>query len=65
MMLLGQLEFAASGFPEPGGVALLLDLAQDARVYGVDNVAEGPLVFDRMIARSRLRPRYGSGWQPG
>ena len=44
MMLLGQLEPAARRLAEPGGVALLLDIAQEAGVYGGDNVAEsGPL----------------------
>src|SRR5262249_49149191 len=41
---------------------------QDARrhaVHGGHNVAESRLTVDRWIARSLLRPRSGSGWQPG
>ena len=29
----------------------------------MDNVGESGLTIERMIDRSRLQPRYGSGWQ--
>ena len=61
--LAGQGELAAFGFDEAAGVALGLDLTQDRGVHGVDNVGESGLTIERMIDRSRLQPRYGSGWQ--
>ena len=66
MLLAGgaQLEHAPVGFVEPGILALRGDLADDGRVHGCNNVAEGLLTIERVIARSRLKPRRGSGWQP-
>ena len=34
-------------------------------LQGGDNVAEISVTCDRLIPRGRLRPQYGSGWQPG
>jgi len=60
----GAHEHAPVGLVEPGLLALRRDLADDGGVHGCDNVAEGLLTIERVIARSRLQPRYGSGWQP-
>jgi hypothetical protein len=63
--LLGDGEVPAVGLLEAGLGPLLLNLAQDGRIHGGDNVAESLLTFDRLIERSRLVPRRGSGWRPG
>jgi len=60
----GQLKHAPVGLAEPGILALRRYLADDGRVHGCNNVAEGLLTIERVIARSRLKPRRGSGWQP-
>ena len=57
-------ELAPVGLAEPGVVTLVGDLPDDGGVHGCDNVAEGLLTIERVIARSQLQPRYGSGWQP-
>ena len=63
---LRQCELAAVDLAEPAVVALGGDLADDGSIHGMDNVAEsGLMTIDRVVPRSRLRPRYGSGWQPG
>ena len=49
---------------EPGVLPLGADLAQDRGIHGGHNVAESALTVDRVISRTLLRPRYGSGWQP-
>jgi hypothetical protein len=50
---------------KPSSQTLKLPLtAENARLYGCYNVAEGLLTIERVIARSRLKPRRGSGWQP-
>jgi len=61
---IAQLELAPARLVEPGLLALRRDLPDDCSVYGGDNVGESGLTIERMIARSRLQPRYGSGWQP-
>jgi hypothetical protein len=41
---------------------------QDASINALhrsDKVAESGLTFDRVFDRQWLKPRYGSGWQPG
>jgi hypothetical protein len=48
---------------EPRRLPLLEDLAGDSPIHGADNVAEKLWSVDKLIPRSRLRPRYGSGWQ--
>jgi hypothetical protein len=49
---------------EPRLFALGRDLPEHCRLHGRNNVADNLLTFDKMIPRSRLRPQYGSGWQP-
>jgi len=63
--LLGQRELPPLDLAEPRVGALDGDLTDDGGVYGMDNVGEGSLTIERMVPRSQLRPRYGSGWQPG
>ena len=62
--LLGQLEHAPGGLAEPCLAAFGGDFADDGCVHGGDNVAESGLTIERIVPRSRLKPRYGSGWQP-
>src|SRR5262245_20388491 len=36
----------------------------ESRKHALNNVAKSSLIPDSVISRTRLRPRYGQGWQP-
>ena len=49
---------------KPRLVAVIAGLYQHGAVYGGDNVGESGLTIERIVPRSRLKPRRGLGWQP-
>jgi hypothetical protein len=63
--VLRQGELPTFGLLEAGLLPLGADLSQDGTIHGGDNVAESMLTCDKLVPRGRLRPGYGSGWQPG
>ena len=40
------------------------DVAQERAEHAPNNVAKSSLIPDSVISRTRLRPKYGQGWQP-
>jgi hypothetical protein len=42
-----------------------IDVTQQRADHAPNNVAKPSLIPDSVISRTRLRPKYGQGWQPG
>src|SRR5271166_4275807 len=40
------------------------DVREDRADHAPNNVAKSSLIPDSVISRTRLRPKYGQGWQP-
>jgi hypothetical protein len=50
---------------DPQAAEALLPLVyQELRKSAPNNVAKSSLIPDSVISRTRLRPKYGQGWQP-
>ncbi|HMB08953.1 MAG TPA: hypothetical protein VKP69_35145, partial [Isosphaeraceae bacterium] len=56
----------ALGTPEDiSGFGHGVDIAARKGEHAPNNLAKRPLIPDGVISRTRLRPRYGQGWQSG